>query len=495
MQNTLSSVKKHLDSPIIQLALVVLASLLVYIFAFLRPINLLDLYDHPRLDARLLFYQGKPAYLRLSLAFIAVWVLYLIGYRISLKVGTDRNQSDWKRGAWIIVLAGMLLFILIFLFVAPFDAADIYDNILHGRILGIYHANPFEQVIANYPHDPFYEYAAWKQATSAYGPFWESLAGLTARLVDHGIIANVLAFKILPGVFHLAGVALVALFLKRKAPEQALSGVLLLGWNPMMLYETWGNGHNDTAMAFWFLLAAWWILQRRYTLAALSLLAGTLMKYIPILLVPAVLLIAWRNLRSPGARLIYLARTGALAIVITLAAYYPFWNGFNSFSIGRRMNMFTTSIPAVAYRLLNLVLRMDKSAQLVSLAALGLLAIFVIFQSFHPGNPSQDFSNTTFNILAFYLMVTCLWFQQWYSIWLVCLAPLVSPRSRNLALVFSFWVVSRQLVFGPLYIPTMYWHPETYARLQPLLASTVLGVPWLYTLFILVRGKKQHVAI
>jgi hypothetical protein len=485
MQSVLTSFRKYFALPIVQLALVLLASLLTYIFAFLLPINLLKLYNQPRLDLTLLFHRGTPAYAHLSLAFIAVWGLYLLGYRISLKVH--------GRSGWVIVILGMLLFIAIFLFMAPFDAADIYDNIMHGRILGIYHANPFQQVIANYPNDPLYSYAAWKQAISAYGPIWESLAGLTAWLAGNGIIANVLAFKILPGLFHLAGVLLVALFLKREMPEQALSGTLLLAWNPMLLYETWGNGHNDVAMAFWFLLAAWWIARRRYTLAALSLLVGALMKFLPILLVPAVLWIAWRNLESLGLRLMYFIRTGALALAITLISYYPFWNGFASFSIGRRMNMFATSIPASIYHLIKPALGVDESARLVSLAAIGLLAVFVVFQSLRIKEPTRDFLQITFNILIFYLLLACLWFQQWYCIWLVCLAPCLPPKSRNLALLFSFWVVSKQLVFGPKFVPILYWHPETYPRLEPQYVLTVLGVPLLYTMYILFLDKKCYV--
>jgi hypothetical protein len=479
--------KRTLTLPIVQLSLIILASLLIYVFAFLLPINLLDRYDQPRLDLRLLLHQGTPAYLRLGLAFIGVWALYLLGYRISLRLEGSR--------AWLVVLAGMTAFILVFLFVAPFDAADIYDNIMHGRILGVYGANPFQQVIAGFPDDPFYEYAAWRRARSAYGPLWESLAGLTAWLAGDGIIANVLAFKILPGLFHVAAVALVVFYLKREAPEKALRGALLLGWNPMVLYETWGNGHNDIAMVFWFLLAAWWIARQRYAFAVLSLLAGALMKFLPILLVPAVLLMAWRSLSSLGARLGFLLRTGLAGILMTAAVYYPFWNGLASFSVERRMNMFTTSIPSVLYRLLKPMLGMHESAHLVSLGALGLLLVFVILQSLRVKQSPRDFAQLTFNILAFYLMITCLWFLQWYSIWLVALAPLLPSPSRNLALVFSFWVVSQQLVFGPLYVPTIYWRPETAMYLEPLLALTVLGVPWLYALWILYKRRTDWQAV
>ena len=485
MQSLRLLINKYPIPPKIQLALIVLASLLIYILAFLLPINLLKLYAQPRLDRDLLFYQGTPAYLRLGLSFIGVWILYWLSYRI---VGKLQGKA-----AWSIVIVGMLAFMTAFLFVAPFDAADIYDNIMHGRILGVHQANPFQQVIADYPDDPFHDYAAWKNARSAYGPLWELLAGLTARLAGDDIIANVLAFKLLPGIFHLAGVAVVVLYLRQTAPEQALGGALLLGWNPLMLYETWGNGHNDVAMAFWFLAAAWWILRRHYTLAVLSLMVGALIKFIPILLIPAVLLIGWRSLETIRARLLFVANTTLLSILITAVSYYPFWNGFAIFSFDRRMQMFSASIPATIFQFLKPTLGLDDAARLVSLSALGLLAVFVLFQSFriNEKESSRNFSQTTFYILAFYLMITCLWFQQWYTLWLVCLAPLVLEPNRRLAILFSFWVITKQLVFRWIFVTTMFFKPETAVYLTPLHTLAVLGVPWIYAIWILQTKRKR----
>jgi hypothetical protein len=477
------SLDKFRNSPVLQLSALVLGGLLVYMVGFLAPANLLELYARPRLDRFLLFDAGVPGYVRLVLAYIAAWALYLLGYRIS---GKARG-----RGAWLVVLGGMLVFSTAFLFLAPFDAADIYDNIMHGRILGVYGANPFIRVIADYPQDAFHDYAAWKRAISAYGPLWEILAGVTARLAGNGVIANVLAFKTLAGLFHFASVGAVALILRREAPERALGGVLLLAWNPVVLYETWGNGHNDLAMAFWFLAAAWLVSRRRYTYAVLALVMGGLFKYLPILMVPAVAWIGWRDMDTMRARLEFLGMSALLSFVMIAAAYAPFWNGVDSFSIGRRMGMFTVSIPAVVYRLLAPGLGKEASGQLVSLAALGILAAFVLYRSLRVKAPASagEFARVTFTILVFYLLVTCLWFQQWYSLWLVCLAPLLAAPGRRLALVFSFWVVSKQLAFGPLIVPTMYFHPETAVRLEPWLTVSILGVPWIYALWVLITGR------
>ncbi len=467
---------RYLDPTAVKLAAVFAGSLLVYVLAFTLPASLLKLYDYVHLDAVLLQNAGFPAYLRMVLAFTGAGLLYYWGFRLA--------SLAKSRAAWVIVIGGTLAFVLVFLFMVPFDALDIYDNIFHGRILGIYGGNPFSQVIAAYPQDPFYIFAPWKSSPSAYGPVWEILAGLTARLAGNGILQNVLAFKLLAGIFQLAGTAIVVVFFRNTAPERALPAALLLGWNPVLLYETWGNGHNDFAMAFWILLAAILLFRRHYSLATLSLITGALVKFIPLLLIPAAMFLGVRSLQKGRSRFWFLFKTTGAALLMFAAAYLPFWTGLESLNISRRMQMFTTSLPAVIYRFLQPSLGLTLSARLVSLVALGVLASFTLYQSFRvkEREPLRDFPSIAFNILAFYLLVTCLWFQQWYSLWLIALAPLLPDRSRRLALLFGFWVLTKQFVFGPVIVPMMTLYPNKAVWLEPLLALSILGVPWAFAL-------------
>jgi fumarate reductase subunit D/succinate dehydrogenase hydrophobic anchor subunit len=477
MEKIRKSYKLSFDPAAVKLVGAFVGSLIIYIMAFTVPANLLKLYNRTGLDGGLLFYAGWPAYLRIILAFAGLGFLYIWGLQAA-------RQAPSKV-AWFIVIGGALAFIGVLLYMAPFDAADIYDNILHGRILGVYAASPYRQVIADYPNDPFFSYAAWHQAHSAYGPLWEMLAGLTARLAGDGIVANVLAFKLLPGAFHLASVGLVILFLKNTAPEHSLSGALLLAWNPVVLYETWGNGHNDMAMTFWFLVAAWWISRRHYALAVLSLLMGALIKFIPLLLIPTVVVIGWSNLRKTSTRLIFVARTMIGICLLTALMYFPFWNGFASLDVSRRMQLFTTSLPSAINKALSPILGAQDAARAISLTALSLLFLFILHQSLQSGKhePADAYLRAAFNILAFYLMVVCLWFHQWYGLWLITLAPLVSEGSRRLALLFGFWVLSQQLIFGPWLVPKILLAPPSQAFwLEALLALGVLGGPWAYTL-------------
>lgn len=469
-------------------ALIALAGLaglsaLIYLLAFTRPYQLFDLYRHPLLNLYRLSKDNPMAHWSLTCAFLAQGLLYWLGWRAAL-------QTRGKV-AWFIVLGGALVFSLILLFLYPFDAADIFDNIMHGRILAVYGANPFRQVARQFTNDPFLPYVAWKRTPSAYGPIWESLAGGLARLAGDGIIANVIAFKLLGGFFLAASIGLVAVILRRMAPERALAGVTLLAWNPVVLYETMGNGHNDIAMAVWLLAAAWALLYRRYTLSILALLVGTLIKFVPILMLPIAAAIAWRRLTGSWARLRFLVITTITATLLVITAYGPFWDSLQTLNIARRANIYTASLPATLHAWLKPTLGEEKASLLISTTAAGLTLLFVLWQSKQTrGDDSWlNFSRASFNVLMFYLLLTCLWFQQWYVIWPLAMAALLPPgHSPRLAVIFSYGAMSKHLIFEPMLFWARPRPPREWLELR--YGPAVLMVSWLYALFALWQVRR-----
>jgi hypothetical protein len=352
----------------------------------------------------------------------------------------------------------------------------------------VYGANPFDQVAADFQADPFYAYVGWRRFPSAYGPGWELLAAATTRLAGDGIVANVLAFKALGGLFLAGCVALVASLLRRTAPERAAAGVLLLAWNPLILYETLGQGHNDVSMLFWVLVCVWCLAHRRYTLAILALVAGALFKFVPLLLLPAAGLIALRALPGAKARLHFAAVTACAALILVGLAYVPFWHGADTLGIENRRELFTTSLPAVAYALLEAPLGREHAISTVSLAAAVLTLLFALWQGIQASRaPSwQSFVQAAFSVLMFYLLFTCLWFQQWYAIWPLGLVPLLPTGHAWLGVSFGFAVLAKPLVFEPLWL----WPYSTPDRgwLELRLGPAVLAVPWLLTLAVLWLG-------
>jgi protein-S-isoprenylcysteine O-methyltransferase Ste14 len=159
------------------------------------------------------------------------------------------------------------------------------------------------------------------------------------------------------------------------------------------------------------------------------------------------------------------------------------------------MQLFTTSLPSTIYKALRPFLGAQEAGQIVSLSALGLLFLFVLYQSLSAGkdDPANDYLRATFNILAFYLLAVCLWFHQWYGLWLITLTPLLSKRHQRFALLFGFWVLSQKLCFGPLLVPEILKAtPGQAVWLEALLGLGVLGVPWLYALWNLWKDKRTR---
>jgi hypothetical protein len=108
---------------------------------FTQPFSLIVLQNRPLYN---LYRAGRSDALVAEqiAAFLALGGLYWLGWHAALRVRS--------RAAWSIVLSGALIFGGLLLFVYPFGAADLFDNIMHGRILSVYNANPFQSVTAQF---------------------------------------------------------------------------------------------------------------------------------------------------------------------------------------------------------------------------------------------------------------------------------------------------------------------------------------------------------
>lgn len=460
----------------------------IYLWAFADRYSLFEWYQKPQLTVYQLSKFHPAIYSSLVSAFIVQAGFYWLGWRMVRQVQ--------GRLAWLVVLSGALVSASILLFLYPFDAADIFDYIIHGRIQGIYGANPYQVVPNQFPNDPFLQYAAWNSDPSPYGPLWALLAATTARLAGNGIIANVIAFKLLVGIFWAGNIGLVATILRRAAPERMLAGVFLFAWNPLVLYETFGNGHNDMTLIFCLLLAVWMLQSRRFTGAILALVAGILFKFIPALLLPAAGLIVLRQLPNLPARLRFVAVTALAVGVLLVTVYYPFWLGLDTLPFGRRSQLFTASLPAMAYTWFTFSLDWKQAAFFINLIAAGATFMFAVWQGWRASrNPSWlSFTEASLNILLFYLLLTCPWFQQWYALWPLSLAILLPPgRKLYLTLLLGgYTLFAKHLIFGPFFFRV---HPLPKAWREILFGPTVLIVPWLYALQTLWRANRVKAEI
>lgn len=469
-------------NPAVRLGVLALASWGVYEGALVRPYRLDAWWAEPQQTIGKLTQYDPLAGLSYTLAFLVLFFSYGLACRIA---------KSPRASTWGVILAGAVLFNVALLSLYPVDSADVFENIMRGRITGQYGGNPFYTAPIEFQSDPFYRYVAWIYYPSAYGPLWESLAAGTARLAGDGVIANVLAFKGLGLVAYAATAGLIALTLRRTAPERALYGLTFFAWNPLVLYATAGNGHNDSVMLFPVVLGFYFATRGHWTAAALAETAGALVKFIPVLFVPLILVAGSRRLTGGRARTRFALGTLAACALLVAVSYGFYWRGGDIFGLGRRSDLFTTSLPTVAQLLLAENLGAKFANQLAAHGAFLLLAAWVVRQTrrvWRKGG-AGDAISAAVSVLLFYLLVAVPWFQPWYPAWAVALAALLPDGSASrgsfllsLAATWKMPLFDYVLQAQPGALPPAIW-------LEPRATVGTLGLPWLHFLGQRIRAR------
>jgi hypothetical protein len=460
-------------------------SLSVYGLGLLRPYGVFALMVKPLVNiARLT--RGQPlAQAGFVLTFAALSGLYYLMWRLC--------RGPHPRTTWLAVLMGALAVNAAMLWLYPIGAADVFDNILRGRITARFGGNPFYDTPRQYSRDRFYRYVAWRDATTAYGPLWEAMAAGLSRAAGDDPLTNVLVFKAWGLLFYGGSLALIARILSRHAPERALQGVVLFAWNPLVIYETAGNGHNDMAMVFFLLLGTDWLLQKRFLWSALALTAGALIKFVPILLLPIVLAAGLRAAATWRARLRLALVSGAACALMIAAAYAPFWRGGDVLAWERREGMLTASWPAIVQANLERLLGSELSERLVSRQALLLVGAVTLAQAWQVWRRPEGLApvRAFALVILFYLLFAVLWFQPWYAIWTLALAALLPEGAlARTAVLLSYAALWKTIIFDFIIMSSGKLPPRLWR--ENILGPATLGVVWLYAGYARSRAARRN---
>ncbi len=428
--------------------------------------------------------EGAFAYI---VVFALLFACYGLGYRILRGMG-----QKW----FLVLIVGFsVVFNLIMLQMYPADASDVYDYILRGRMTSVYSLNPLKDVPNEIKQDAFYDFTSWRSVPSAYGPAWEWLAGMASRLAGDDRNTNVIVFKLLA----VAGYGLASLFiglaLLTIAPRRLLGGLYLFMWNPLLIYMTVGIAHHDALVAATIALALYCLTRRWYVASTLALVLGMLLKFIPIMLVPIVAIIALRQLQGM-LRLRYLVLSGILSILLAAAAYAPYWHGWETLRLERRDRMYTGSVATVIRELLipsldNKPIQTSPADTPITnaLMANGSLVVFALFYLWQLIVLWRADEQDTLlpiriigRILLFYLLVVSLWFYGWYLIWILPVAAVLDDAPlRTLILRVSYLVTWQSFLYNYLAITTKGsdWLP--WLDLAPV--AIYMGYAWAYVTY------------
>ncbi len=430
---------------------VAVATALVYagcvVWVPLLPTNL----ARPALDlGQLTGYTWTSAWGFLLIVVVLFW-LYALGYR-AVAAGQQPIRTAW-------VFAGAAVFSAELLLAYPATAADVFGYIADGQLLALHHVNPLVVAPIAFPQDAIVPFLVYPGEPSQYGPLWVALSGAMASLTSTDLLQEVLGYKLIAVVAHLANGAVIyqiAARLTRSAERGRCSAFLFL-WNPLLLWEMAANAHNDGLMLLFGLLGIWLFVEGRDLLALACVSLGALVK-VPIALIGPVLFVG--ILRRNRVR----ALEGAfLGLVLAALVYRSFWAGPQTLTALQRSDLFTASLAAVLRLALLPEFGLDVAssvARTVSLSAFSIIAVLSVVAALAAETDTERLRPAYWTLLGAVLLLTT-WFQAWYLVWPFGVgAALGETRRHTEVAALSLGGLLQYFVF--IYVwPLAFPHTET----------------------------------
>jgi hypothetical protein len=182
-------------------------------------------------------------------------------------------------------------------------------------------------------------------------------------------------------------------------------------------------------------------------------------KFVPLALTPLFLVAGWRAARD---RKRFAWQAGALLALAGVVLYVPYFTPGQTWEElalrpFRQSTLFTTSLPAMLSFWLEGQIAQDQAQNLARNLALAGWGLFALWQTWRLWRqpavpPAVGFAflvNGCYAVLLYFLLIACLWFQPWYLVWLLALAPLLGPSPHvGAVMLFSALVQLKYFIFG-----------------------------------------------
>jgi hypothetical protein len=422
------------------IAVAVATALLYAVWTVWVPLLPENLYV-PLLDlGKITGYRWPSAVLFLELV-VGLYALYALGYWLVAR----------GKGRMALIFGAGVLFCAELTWAYPATAVDVFGYVAHGRLLAQHHVNPFVVPPAEFAGDVIVPYLAFPAEPSQYGPIWVLLGGALATLSQGDLLTEVLLYKVVAALAHIAGAVLVFQIARRLGAhrDRARASAYLYLWNPLLLWEMVGNAHNDGVMMLFGLVAAWLFVVGVDLLVLPAVVAGALVK-VPIVVIAPLFFIS--ALRRSWARAV---ESALLALALGAVIYRPFWEGLDTLTALRRTDLFTASLGSVLRLSLMPGLGLSEAtaiARWVSLGGFAAIAVGALWLATR-SQSSQDLLRLAYFTLLGGLLLATTWFQAWYVVWPFAIgAALAEPRRHLEVALLSLGGMLQYFVFIYLWV-------------------------------------------
>ena len=395
--------------------------------------------------------------------FVAAFGLYLIGFAL-VQAGLPRV---W--GALAVVAPALAFQATLFLMPGLFTT-DLFSYTMYGHIAGAYGLNPFTAIPSAFPEVRILQWIhpIWHDAPSIYGPAWVDFSVWIGRAVASWTdVDKVLAYKLMVNLAHLAGLAILALTVHRLRPGRVLESVMLYAWNPLILFEFGGNGHNDAVMVALMLLAVLLYASRSAWPGVVVLGVSFLVKMSSVLLVPYYV-VAWAREQRPVWRFFAVgALAGATLLAVVVAFYYPWWVGPETVAPIVKWSqgpMFLNYVPDVLAQHLArerfaqpggppFEAALDESRESVKTAARVLFAAYALWELWW-ARGGRGLAASGARVMLAFLLVMNTWVLPWYFTWPLALAVVAGWDTLTGKVLVGFSISAPTVMYYH-----HFWHP------------------------------------
>lgn len=470
---------------------------------------------------------GNVEFLLLMLAAFGIYGL------CALLVGFIPLRFTQRELLGIIVLVALVAG-LIFVCTPALLSHDAFVYAGYGRLLVVYHANPYFVPFSAHWHDPLYQYDDWGNYTAAYGPLWMAVCSLSTLVAGADPTRYLLFSRLFGLACHLANALLVMLILQKmgRSPRAVALGTLLYALNPLLLLESSLGAHNDIFMITLILLGVLFALRieqsatfrlSRALLPASVFALAALVKYTAApLIVLFVIFLAARALLPNSAMSFKLRERlaqrwkpalltaligGISSVIVVLAGYGVFFYNHTLSAIAQSFTSPPSSSASHKSILDGVVLQLKHhpyppgswltglltllnnhslwtALNVITLIFAILIGAWLLWRS-----PTvRTFALASLLTLGAFLLVAP-WFLPWYVTWLVALAVLCLPAQREpfphltralvaFALTFSLAVLLLYLYNGV--VPAGEWNLGSvfFTFAPPVAAFLIALLPW-----------------
>ena len=329
----------------------------------------------------------------------------------------------------------------------PYQSIDALTYVAHGYMGNLPDINPYTTTAAAARATDFARQLApfgWLpvHGLTPYGPLWTHLEIGVVKVVGN-VPAALVTIKAIVVAASLGSAALIWMILGRVRPEDQLLGTLVYLWNPMIVVEFAAEGHNDALMILCLLASLALTVSTRPALSVVASVSGVLVKYLPLVFLPAQVVYLWHSGRNRSRLAAGLLLGLLIGVGLAVVLYWPFWAGVGTFE-GVRLQSHPLVSPSPSgglYWYLLHVLPPGEAARLTLRVLAVIFAASVLVLSWRARDATGLFRSCA-GIALFYMLFVSSHYWPWYASLPLALVALV-PRGIFLPAVLVLSLCSR----------------------------------------------------